>query len=119
MGMRILIVSAVAALRYESLHEYDPDNSHFDRISMDVLDVRKTMAEIKKLEAKINSGAAGYEREMADYHESGWWDQPDLDTQTLKSLKESIGLDPNAPISGDFSALNVTSAIEEAAASHG
>jgi len=32
--------------------DYDPDHSHFDRISSDVMDLQRTLDEIKRLESK-------------------------------------------------------------------
>ena len=51
--------------------DYDPDHSHFDRISSDVMDVQRVMNEISRLEAKIKGP---YKNEG-----SGMWNDRDLD----------------------------------------
>lgn len=60
--------------------DYDPDHSHFDRISSDVMDVQRTLWQIKHLEEK---------------QKKPWtWkdDERDSDFAVLKELKKQLGL---------------------------
>ena len=85
--------------------DYDPEHSHFDRISMDIMDVQKIMNEIGKLE---------------DRRKLPWtWTMTDRDTDTaaLNSLKESIGL-PKWEPAGKLTGLDIPAAINEAVESH-
>ena len=84
--------------------DYDPEHSHFDRISMDVMEVQRVMNEISRLEKKINSWT---------------WADGDVsnEKQVLRELKKEMGLPENAP-AGNLGELNIREAIESAAASH-
>ena len=86
--------------------DYDPDNSHFDRIASDVMDVQRIMNKITELETKKKT--------------KGWsWtlDERETDTATLNSLKDEMGI-PREASGKDLEAINVREAIESAAKEH-
>ena len=69
------------------------------------------MNEIKRLEAKI---AAGY-----PIHDglNALSDERSLDVQTLRELKVGMGLDPEAPATGDIDNFDIEGAVSEAVSS--
>ena len=87
--------------------DYDPDHSHFDRISSDVMDVQRVMNEISRLESKLNRPY-----KFEDF------DGKSLDRQTLRELKKEMGMPEDMPASS-LKDLNIRDAVESAAATHG
>ena len=87
--------------------DFDPEHSHFDRISSDIMNTERTLIKIKQLEKKLTSGYDGYD-EM--------WE---TDVGTLRQLKLELGLDPEEKLGTDPIKLNVREAVEEAAQTHG
>lgn len=87
--------------------DYDPDHSHFDRISSDVMDVQRTLWQIKHLEEK---------------QQKPWsWstDERDTDYHVLQELKKQLGLPKDQKVSGTaLENLDVESSIHEAVAEH-
>ena len=86
--------------------DYDPNNSHFDRISSDVLDVQKALVKIENLEKKFEN------------KKSNWNWREDLnntDFEVLQELKKEMGLEG---IAGQIKDLNVREAIEKAVETH-
>ena len=90
--------------------DYDPDHSHFDRISKDVMDVQRVMNEISRLEKKINNSW-----NWTDDHNGAF--AVANDKQVLRELKKEMGLPEDQPV-GNLSGLNIREAIESAAAEH-
>ena len=60
--------------------DYDPDNSHFDRIASDVMDVQRVMNKIVELENKKGSPWSWNASER------------ETETATLNSLKDEMGI---------------------------
>ena len=88
--------------------DYDPEHSHFDRISMDVMATDRALNQIRALEKKI--------------HKVGSWnwqqDETDTDQYVLRQLKKELGLDENKPLPDGVTSFNVREAVETAAAQH-
>ena len=59
--------------------DYDPHNSHFDRISMDVMDVQRILVTIRRLEKQKAKKSTSF---------FNMWD----DEATLRALKREMGL---------------------------
>ena len=87
--------------------DYDPDHSHFDRIASDVMDVQRTLWQIKHLEEK---------------QKKPWsWQQDERDTDfaVLKELKKQLGLPEGFKMSGSgYDGIDIASSIDEAVAEH-
>ena len=84
--------------------DYDLYGSHFDRVSMEVMEVERILHAIRKLEKKVKLP---------------WtWstDERDTDLQTLWELKKELGIPKDQPAPTD--ALDVRSAINEATLAH-
>ena len=77
--------------------DYDPHNSWFDKISMDVMDVQKVMNKIQSLERKENFD--------------------NTDTAVLNELKKEMGI-PLGEKVGNGDKLNVREMLESAVATH-
>ena len=87
--------------------DYDPDHSHFDRISSDVMNVQRTLNRIEQLEQKIK--------------QPGSWnwqsDETDTDKYVLRQLKKELGL-PEDQAVGNIGSLNIREAVTNAVAKH-
>jgi hypothetical protein len=77
--------------------DYDPHYSWFDKISMDVMDMQRTMGKINRLENREISGT---------------------EVAVLKELKKEVGLNPEEPVGTKLEGLNVREMVENAAAKH-
>ena len=87
--------------------DYDPEHSHFDRISMDVMNTQRTLNRIEALEAKIQK--------------PGSWnwqsDETDTDKYVLRQLKKELGLPEDQP-APKIGSLNVREAVTKAVTKH-
>ena len=88
--------------------DYDPDHSHFDRMSSDVMAMQRTINQIRALEKSTKA--------------VGTWDwqtdEGSTDTSTLKMLKKELGVDENAPLPDGINGMNVREAIYDAVDQH-
>ena len=82
--------------------DYDPDNSHFDRIASDVMDVQRVMNKIVELENKKGSPWSWNAGER------------ETETATLNALKDEMGI-PRDMSGKELQNINVRDAIESAA----
>ena len=88
--------------------DYDPEHSHFDRISMDVMATQRTINRIQELEKKVKKpGSWSWQN-----------DETDTDQYVLKQLKKELGLDEDKPLPDDIGHMNVRSAVEKAVKEH-
>ena len=88
--------------------DYDPDHSHFDRISSDVMAMQRTINQIKALELSTKK--------------KGNWDwQNDLgntDHHVLRQLKKELGLNENEALPKELGEMNVREAVYDAVQQH-
>ena len=86
--------------------DYDPNNSHFDRISGDVMDVQRILNQIQNLEKKIKTP---WNPSLVD--------ERDTDAVVLRELKKEMGLPEDQP-APSIASLDVSKAIHEAVDAH-
>ena len=87
--------------------DYDPDHSHFDRISSDVMNTNRALNKIRALEQKIAKPG-------------GWtwqYDETDTDVAVLRELKKELGLNPDEKL-GDVQGMNIEQSVHEAVDQH-
>ena len=87
--------------------DYDPDHSHFDRISSDVMNVQRTLNRIEQLEQKVRQRGSWNWRQ----------DETDTDQYVLRQLKKELGLPENEP-AFNIASINLHDAVNEAVAKH-
>ena len=87
--------------------DYDPEHSHFDRISMDVMATQRTISQIQKLEEKIARPTWNWQV-----------DETDTDRAVLSELKKELGLNPTEKLPNDLAKMNVRESIYDAVQAH-